>query len=295
MAGTKLYLHNALSSVTGTLPSTIQCALGAPNVSVDAASVNRLMDTSVGSSQTSKAASISVTNSKVYFTRFCTPTMTNTSLSADTWTFSFATMQSSVSLYFPYNTTGNATYICLYVWNPSNGTKVATILDANSGSSHSNVSQLVEQAWSVTFSGSAVASMPAGCILCFEAYFYQNTYSTNGTGTFYYDGTTEASTTTNAAYLSTPTNTITFGPSNQTYNIPIPDTVSLTESVKKKSMQVGTGGILETVSLGTETLKKKPIKKPADFITVNDSSLNTTKRFLRSVVDAIKTIIPLGS
>ncbi|MFZ0512569.1 MAG: hypothetical protein WAM14_13255 [Candidatus Nitrosopolaris sp.] len=69
---TKLYFHAASSTDTGTLPSTVQSALGTPSITVDAANVNRSMDNNIGTSQKTLVATTAAvtTAQKIYFTRF---------------------------------------------------------------------------------------------------------------------------------------------------------------------------------------------------------------------------------
>jgi hypothetical protein len=69
---TKLYFHADISTDTGTLPSSVQSALGTPTDSADAASINRSIDTNIGSSQATLSVSVPTHGAPtvVYITRF---------------------------------------------------------------------------------------------------------------------------------------------------------------------------------------------------------------------------------
>jgi hypothetical protein len=128
---TKLYFHAANSTDTGTLLSSVQSTLGTPTDSADAASVNRSMDTNIGPTHSSTV---------VYITRFCSPPMNIPSLPSDTWNYTFATGLSSgtqSSAKWPCSGSNQKINITLYVWRPSNGTKIATILDGSSNAAFS--------------------------------------------------------------------------------------------------------------------------------------------------------------
>lgn len=205
---TKLYFHNATTEVTGTLPSTVQSALGStPSFTADAASVNRSMNSTIGTSQASLAISATAATNKLYFTRFVSDPLTTTSISANTWNFALAAKEVSLSGNFPVSgtTTGNVT---VYVWRPSTGAKVSNIIDSTTGASFTEPSVAnTEKSIFTTFSGSAVTAQ-AGDVICIEIY-WSCAATAATTDTFYYDGTTEtnASGTTvsnHASYIETP-------------------------------------------------------------------------------------------
>jgi hypothetical protein len=218
---TKLYFHNALTSDTGTLPTTIKSSLGTAFVSADAATVNRSMNSTIGTSQTSLALNNnSNATENLYFTRFVSNTLTINSLIADTWNYTFAAMAANAACNFPVTTVtaSLALYVTLYVWRPSTGAKIATICDANSnatfGSTSTNVS--TEKSFTGTFAGSA-ASFASQDILCFEVFMAISQSTLNSEAdTYYYDGTTETNAngttvTSQASHIESPNNTITTG------------------------------------------------------------------------------------
>jgi len=214
---TKLYLHNATSTVSGTLPSTVQSSLGTPAVSSDATTVNRSMDTTIGTAQTSKAlTSLAQTAAQViYFTRFCSAPLNQTSIAANTWNWVAATSEASTTGNFPAANARNV----VYVWRPSSGTKVGNIFDG--AGNNPGAGTTTERAVVSTFSGSAL-TVQVGDIICCELVFtVSQSTAVARTMTVFYDGTAETNTdgtiTSNqASYINTP-ETISFGAGAQTY------------------------------------------------------------------------------
>lgn len=210
---TKLYFHNAASGVSGTLPSTNQSALSLTLTS-DAVTVNRTMNTTIGSSQTSKTinTNASVSQQNLYYTRFLSVPLGAQTISANTWDYNFAASQDSGTANFPCNSTSQPVYINCYVWRPSTGAKVGTILEGNSGSTFNEPNQTsTEKVMNGTFSGSSLA-ISDGDVLVFEQIFR----ITMGNATtraciIYFDGTTENTTanttvSNHASFIQTPQN-----------------------------------------------------------------------------------------
>lgn len=212
---TKLYFHNATSGVSGTLPSSIQAALGASTFSSDAATVNRSMNTTIGTSQVIKSITATSGAQKMYFTRFVSDVLTNnTTISANTWNYAIAFREALLTTNWPISGTGNSN-MTVYVWRPSNGTKIGTILDSSTGVSltEPNAANTIKSNFN-TFSGSAVTAL-AGDVICFELYVNPTLGGSAACDT-YYDGTTETNNTNttvsnHASYIETP-QTIAFGP-----------------------------------------------------------------------------------
>ncbi len=203
---TKLYLHASTSVPSGTLPTTEQSALTSVNDFEANQATNRVMNTTIGVSQTSLAnASQADTNANDYYiARWVSPIIWQGTISANTWDYKSAMQESNANANFPRNGAG-ALYVNCYVWNLRTGTKVGTILDgatAADGEEAGTGETLIE----CTFTGAAVSGIePGQCVIVFEA--WARTTQGNGTSrtqTFYFDGTTESSTTTNAAHISTP-------------------------------------------------------------------------------------------
>lgn len=207
---TKLYFHQATSTVSGTLPSTNQSALTLNKLS-DAVTVNRSMNTTIGTSQVGKAIPTDgvTTTQNLYFARFISMELGSQTISANTWDYNFAAMANNLNANFPVNTSGPV-YINLYVWRPSTGAKVGTILEGNSNSDYAEVNTAsAEKACHGTFSGSSLA-IQNNDVLCFEAIFQVAQGTANArTDTFYYDGTTENTTnnttvSSHASFIQTP-------------------------------------------------------------------------------------------
>ena len=231
---TKLYFHEVASAVGGTLPSTTQSGLTITE-SVDAVTVNRTMDDNKGvGPQVSKAITINIGTARTtYFTRFCSQPLNTTSISANTWNYSFAAQQSATAMQFPTITgTTNPIRICCYVWRPSTNSKVGDILNANSNSDFGSTAATTLKCTFGTFAGSAVTCQ-AGDIICLEVIFLYTPTTASKTGTYYYDGNTENAgdgvvVSNHATYIETP-QTLTFSVVSRA--IPT-ETVSISESVK---------------------------------------------------------------
>ena len=216
---TRLYFHAAANSLSN-LPTSEQSALTS-NKDVDAQTVNRTMDTTIGTSQTSlvltSIASASAQN--YYFTRFVSPPLSGiTSITGggSVWSYNAATMQSNTSANFPISTIGSPRPV-LYVWRPSTQTVVGTVKDTNSGvSTISEPTANTEVCFNTGnwTSSTAVASVADGDVLCFEVWFPVTQGSATAyTDTYYYDGTTvttTAGTVSNHASFIETTQTLTF-------------------------------------------------------------------------------------
>jgi hypothetical protein len=214
---TRFYLHRALSTIPGTLPSTQQSVI-TTNQTFDAVTVNKSMDTTV-----SAVAQADITATKTptanpsrnYMTRFISQPLGQTSIAANTWTNIIAGWASSSTPWYPSDSTAH-NMSALMVWRPSSGTKIATIFDnTNSSNTTSQSGATTEKTSLFTYVGSAVATISIGDVLIFEQFVSSNTTSST-TFHYGYDGstisTTDIATNTNlAAYLETP-ETLTFTP-----------------------------------------------------------------------------------
>ena len=150
------------------------------------------MNTTIGTVQTFLSLGSNATTAlqRYYFARFVTDTLTNiTSITAQTWTYNFATTVNNTTGGFPVSGTNQPVRVVAYVWRPSTASKVGDIVDGNSASTVDVTTS--ERAHITTFSGNQVLGVQAGDVLCFEVWFEvtQSTAS-GGTDRFYYDGTT---------------------------------------------------------------------------------------------------------
>lgn len=233
---TKLYFHAAASSVTGTLPSTEQSTLTAA-VNGDAQTVNRSMNTTIGTSQTSRTVTTlaQTASQNLYFTKFLSEGMSNTSLAAGLYTYNFAAAEPNLGANFPVTSNSKAVYINCYVWRPSNGTKVATVLDGNSALVYNEPTVInTETVMHGTFTGAAVGSITSGDVLVFEVWFQPiQGAATARINTFYYDGTTQntsqgTTVSNHASFLELP-DLLLFGGAEITRALPT-EIIPLTES-----------------------------------------------------------------
>jgi hypothetical protein len=212
---TRLYFHAAANSVPN-LPTTTQSSLTADKLA-DAATVNRFMDTNIGTAQTTVNLTTNSTTSlqRYYFTRFVSDTLSGiTSITAQTWTYNFSATQTSTTANFPCAGTA-AVRVMAYVWRPGTG-KVGDILDGNTAATVVEASANFQRSHDPDFTGSLVSSVQDGDVICFEVWF-ENTQTVAGArvDTFHYDGTTVTATentavTDHASFLETP-QTLTFG------------------------------------------------------------------------------------
>ncbi len=230
---TKLYLHAATSGQSGTLPvnrhggssPTVQGGLtpwadGQTETmnpgSINVTTANNLsMDTTKGTSQSSIAlTTINTTASETYyFVKWISPPLDQTSITANTWTWSYAIAESDLKANFvalsPY----------IYVWRPSNGSLVGWISQSAGASGYAEPTIInTETLETTTFTGSAISSgITAGDVIILEAWARITQSSGAGacTDIIYFDGATEDTSATGktvsdlAAYISTP-ETITF-------------------------------------------------------------------------------------
>lgn len=205
---TRLYFHAANSAVGGTLPAAEQSALTAA-LSVDAQTVNRNMDTNIGSSATSRTFLSANATRDIYITKFVSPPIYQTSIAANTWTYAFTADEDSATPNFPVNGANQPVYLNVYVWKPSSGTKVGTILDGNTASTVDEGGVATKVGHVVTFTGSAVAGLTSGdAVIVAEIWFRVASTVLNITCRYYFDGaTTVVENATNAAsasYVETP-------------------------------------------------------------------------------------------
>jgi hypothetical protein len=200
------------------------------------------MTTTVGAGQTSLVLSSNASASAqtYYFTKFVSRPLIAQTISANTWTYKFGAQESNANANFPTTTTGTV-QICLYVWRPSNGTKVGNVLIGNSVTGFAEASTS-ESAISGTFSGSSV-SAANGDVLIMEIIFTTTQgNATARTDTFYYDGTTTDSTSSNAAQISTPQNLL-FG-----FAASLTETITVSEHLARTKTPITPVTVYGTIS-----------------------------------------------
>ena len=196
---TKFYFHDVTTTDTGTLPTTSTLSATAPNVTATGAGTNRSMDGTIGTLQTSGALTTlgQTTLQKNWFRRFVSVPLAAQTLPTGVWTIQGGASES--------NAASNMLVwgAVIKVWRPSTGAVVATLLDNPAlGTLEPSTSETNESKATASITGVAVN---AGDVLVVELWA-QNTQgnTTARTNTVFYDGTTEGSATTNAAYLLAP-------------------------------------------------------------------------------------------
>jgi hypothetical protein len=288
---TRFYFHATTNSTSG-LPTAEQSSLTADQ-SADAATLNRTMNTTIGTAQTSIAqSSIATTGVRnYYFCRFVSQPIFQSSIAANTWTYNFAAKESTTAGNFPVAATNQPVRVNCYVWRPSTSTKIGTILDGNTASTVDEVNPPDEGAHHVTFSGSAVSSMQNNDVIILEIWFViTQAAAVSSTDTFYFDGTT-ANTTDNAvvsnhaSFLETPENlALSAGPVTLVRNVE--DTITLTESTSRvySSQRQPTDGVSISDSVAKVVTFARTVS--TDSTSLSES---TSRQFIssRSVTDTI--------
>lgn len=205
----KFYFHDATTGNTGTMPgvgNAFQYAvdLGSSDTGeATGAFTARAADDVIGASQTS-ATITSTANTSVQrwgMRRFVSaPLAAHTFATADgQWTFSAAGAESSLN----HN---QSLTLYVYAWRPGTGARVGTSGQSiNAISLAEPTSASTEQALSATNSWNTSLTISNGDILVFEITdAFIQAMSTAYTSTFYYDGTTEASATSCATFVTPP-------------------------------------------------------------------------------------------
>jgi hypothetical protein len=212
---TRLYLHRTAKSLTGTLPSTEQSTL-TQNQVMDALANNKDMNETISASaQTTLAVTAAMTSSNinVYIGRWVSDPLGVTSISANTWTINFAAKNTDGLSYFPGDGS-NKFFANIYIWRPSTGAKVGTMVadlacTNNIGSSFDTS----ERTAVGSFTGSLV-NCQTGDVIIVEIWTKpKHLTSGSNTMTFYYDGVTvttgdDAAATNHAAFIETPQNNL---------------------------------------------------------------------------------------
>lgn len=196
---TKLYLHNATTTVGGILPGASSQSATAPSVTAAGASTNRVMDTTIGAAQTSAALTTlaSTAQQRNWFRRFISPP-----LSAQTVGDVAGITTAGAGSVSNTNSNAFAAYGMVAVWRPSTGALVGRVQDVVASNAFSvNVAAETAGNGFLSVGQTAIAAL-AGDVLIFEMWFVNTQgMGTAYTNTFFYDGTTEASATSNAAYI----------------------------------------------------------------------------------------------
>lgn len=209
LANNRLYLRDATTTVGGTLPGAATQSAQVANVTATGASINRSLSTTIGTLQTSAALSTlaQTTLQRNWFRRFLSPALAAQTLAAastgNSWGLTAGVSEANANSNFLI------TFV-IYVWRPSTGALVGRFFDQSVTGLNFGSTTEVSTTFSIT-SGTTAQTVAAGDILVVEIWG-QNTQgmATAYTNTLFYDGTTEASATTNAAYLTLGTTGVVF-------------------------------------------------------------------------------------
>jgi hypothetical protein len=265
------------------------------------------MDTTIGSSQTSiNCATNASTSAQVSrFTRFVSPVLSSTSISANTWNYAFAVAESNVNANFPCSgQSGHDIWVNVFVWNTNTQTKVGNIIDGlgGAGAEYQEPSiAATEVSVYGTFAGSAVNSIPSGSVICYEAIFqFTQNNTTARTVTLYYDGATETNNngttvSNHASFIETP-QSITFGGGNITKTLTSTVTISSTVARSKGRTPSITPQTI-TISSTPTRLAAKKRAVPAETTTISTDAgspsiikAHNTAKTLTETVSATSTV-----
>ncbi|MGH8633119.1 MAG: DUF6701 domain-containing protein [Burkholderiales bacterium] len=197
----KFYFHDAATPNVGTLPGATTLSTSFVHSFSTGAGTNRDMNQTIGTAQVSAALTTLAQTSPIngWFRRFLSRPLAAQTLPTGVWTIQGGASESDAnSNMLPWGAV-------IKVWRPSTGAVVATLLDnpqlgtTEAGTTETNIS-------SATSSISGVAVLD-GDVLVVELWVKNSQSSATAyTNTIFYDGTTEGSTTSNAAYLKAPGN-----------------------------------------------------------------------------------------
>lgn len=201
----KFYFHDAATPNTGTMPTGAFATIG-PDTTGDATGARTARDATdvIGAAQTS-ASFTAQANTSVQrwgFRRFVSrPLAAQTILfgSAASWTCAGARSES--------NTNHNqGITVTAYCWRPSTGAIVGTTTNNRVAFTPLAPASTAELTFSVGGSvGGTDLAISDGDILVFEVSDqFTQSMATAYTSSFFYDGTTEGSTTNNAAFITPP-------------------------------------------------------------------------------------------
>lgn len=197
----KFYLHDAATSDTGTLPGATTVSAATPTQTATGASTNRSMDGAVGSGQTSQAVSTTATKStqSSWYRRFLSAPIAAQTFAAGVITnYEVGYSQSNT------NSAINAGNLCLAVWRPLTGAIVGRIVDNIPTTAGGDTASTTQQANGLGLLSAEVTAQD-GDILVAEIWTANaQSMATSYTNTVFYDGTTEASTTNEAAFILFP-------------------------------------------------------------------------------------------
>lgn len=191
---TKLYLHSAVNDLSGTFPSGEQSAR-TPSWTTTGGATLRKMDTAIGAAQASLAGTtLAQTAAQIgLLGMWVSPPLSGAqTVGGGTMVLNAADQESNASANFWANS------VNVYVWRPSTGAKVGTVLDATGslGGTEGGTGETVTHITGIA--SSAVSASDGDVVVCELWGHHTQSMATAYTATVYFDGTTE-NTTENAA------------------------------------------------------------------------------------------------
>lgn len=187
------YLHDAVSDDMGTLPSATVSPLEAAFPATGSGS-NKSLDENVGTSQVTLLTPCTTTTHSIVERWLSAPLAAQT-ISAGTWVLDFAGKRSI----------GGVINLTMFVgaWRPSTGALVGTIFDTDGVGEPTAVNvQISETVFTMTVTSGGALTVQDGDVLVIE--IFGSNITSNSTLSFYYDGTTDPSTSSEATNLVPP-------------------------------------------------------------------------------------------
>jgi len=188
---TVLYFHDLINLKAGTFPTTEQHPAGDPNYKFPSADTLRIMDTTIGKAQIPAIGdTLASTASVEGFARyFCSPPLKGA------YTFGGATDDLSISIAVTESNAAvnlNNMRINAYIWRPSTGVKIATLIDNVYGKTEPSAS--VETCWYQNITSASVTTQDKDVIICEIWFVHTQANATARQVTFFYDGAVSNST-----------------------------------------------------------------------------------------------------
>lgn len=183
---TRLYFHDATTSISN--PPASEQSTATANTTATGATTTRSMNRNIGTAQASVSISsttASGTAQFAFFRTFVSPALvSNTTISADTLTWNVADAEGNAASNFWVGG------VNLYVWRPSTGTKIGTLVDNVTGTQLGTEGTTTASVTTGTVATSSVSALAGDVLICEVWSNFNQSMGTSYTNTFYYDGTT---------------------------------------------------------------------------------------------------------
>lgn len=212
---TRLFLQDAANALSGTFPSGEQSVLVNPTTTAPNMGTLRTMGSLTGTAMVTRTLTGSATlAAQIGFCGFfCSPTLdVNQVIPPQPLLLNIANRESSASMNF-----GGDLRINAYVWRPSTGAKVGTLVDNLGMTGDIEPAALSIRTNIASVTSTITLSANAGDVIICEVYqHFTQAVATALSGAFYYGGTTVNTTnntvvTNHASFFELGTTTLTFG------------------------------------------------------------------------------------